>query len=280
MTAWFNARHRGTAITVEFGPRRGRATCGQGRPRHRPRRRRWRSGERRGGRAEAAGRRPRLRPGRHRPRPAHRRPRGRLRRRQDARAGRRILPHAARAGTRSGAVLATRLSDEAARAGSPAELPDAVGRRRRPVRRRSAPLPDAARHASRGRRRHVGRAGRGRGGVHRPGVRRRRRADRRRRGRRPAPAAGGPRPARRRRLPGRRRRDGGRAAQRRRRAGRGAAGRGADLGRLRRLVRRPGRAARDAQLLRARRDGGATSTTASAPACSPPGWPAAPRARA
>ena len=75
------------------------------------------------------------------------------------------------------------------------------------------------------------------------------------------------------RLPRRRGRHGGRAAERGRRADRRTAGRGADLGRLRRLVRRSGRAARDAQLVRARRRRCATSTTASAPGCSPPGWP-------
>ena len=84
-------------------------------------------------------------------------------------------------------------------------------------------------------------------------VRRRGRARRRRRRRRAPPAARRPRAARRRPTassssPGWR----ARCPSRGRRPGRRPAGRGADLGRLRRLVRRPRRAARDAQLLRAR----------------------------
>ena len=139
----------------------------------------------------------------------------------------------------------------------------------------SAPLPEPRGTVVRGRGRHLGRAGRGRGGVRGPGVRRRASTG--------STTSASPgihrllaraRPARRRRLPRRRGRHGGRAAQRRRRADRRAAGRGPDLGRLRRVVRRAGRAARDAQLLRARRRRCATSTTASGPACSPPGWPA------
>ena len=57
------------------------------------------------------------------------------------------------------------------------------------------------------------------------------------------------------RLPRRRRRHGRRAAERRRRADRRTARRGADVGRVRDVVRRAGRAARDAELLRARRRG-------------------------
>ena len=108
------------------------------------------------------------------------------------------------------------------------------------------------------------------------GPRRRGRAHRRRRGRRPAPAARGTRPLRRRGLPGRGRRHGGRAAQRRRRPGRRTAGGGADERRVRRLLRWARRPAGDAELLRARASRWSTSTTATAPASSRPGWPATP----
>ena len=63
---------------------------------------------------------------------------------------------------------------------------------------------------------------------------------------------GGAGAARRGGLPDRRRGDGGRAAERRRRARRRAAGRGTDVGRVRRLVRRGRGAAGDAELVRAR----------------------------
>ena len=166
-------------------------------------------------------------------------------------------------------AVATRVPDETA----DAVLGGVPRRARRPGRAGGGSGSPArtARHRVRRRRRHVRRAGGGRGRVRGAGLRRRRPARRRRRRRGPAPADGRPSRARRRRLPGGRGRDGGRAAERGRRADRRAPGRGADLGRLRHVVRRAGRAARDAQLVRARASRCATSTTASAPGCSPPG---------
>ena len=77
------------------------------------------------------------------------------------------------------------------------------------------------------------------------------------------------------RLPGRGRRHGGRAAVRRRRADRRTARRGADQRRVRRLLRR--RSPRCWRCSTPARPASpwSTSTTGTAPGCSPPGWPAA-----
>ena len=156
-------------------------------------------------------RRPRLRPASTSTAPPHRRPRGRLRRRQDARAGRRrscarctrSTPTAPcsppgcrrRRSTSCAAALPDAVVDLVARAvdARPAARAARHGRRRRAPAPPTRPVAAEAALTVR---------------VHGAGVDR----DRRRRRRRPAPAARRPRPARRRRLPGRRRRHGGRAA--------------------------------------------------------------------
>ena len=174
------------------------------------------------------------------------------------------------------AVLATRLTDEARRRRARGRCPTRSSTRS-PGPSTLGPAARRPRHGHRGLRRHLRRPGRRRGRPDRPGLRRRGRRGHRRRRRRAAPGARRARRAARGRLPGRGRRHGGRAAQRGRRAGRRAAGRRAHQRRLRRVLRRARRAARDAQLLRARASPSSTSTTASAPASSPPGWPATPR---
>ena len=190
-----------------------------------------------------------------RARAADRRPGGRLRRRQDPGPGRRDPGAVCTRRTPTRAVLATRLTDEA-RAAVAAALPEAVvddvarcatlGAAPAPVgtvavvSAGTSDAPVAAEAALTAR-------------VHGAGVRLIQDV-----------GVAGPAPAARRCAPSSPSADclvvvaghGGRAAERRRRPGRGAAGGGADVGRLRRLVRRARRPARDAQLLRAGRDGG------------------------
>ena len=216
--------------------------------------------------------RPRLRPGGHAPRAAHRRPRGRLRGRQVAptRRSRSCAELARQDGGRP--ALATRLPGRRPRGGA-ARRSRTRWSTRWPAPSRSARCRRAAARCA----------------SWRPAPRTRRSRPRLRSWPGPSaptvdrvddvgvaghpPADGGARPAGRGRLPRRRGRHGRCAAERGRRADRRTAGRRPDLGRLRHLVRRSGRPAGDAQLVRARRRRCATSTTASGPGCSRPGWP-------